>query len=386
MALGMRQWLGFVAAGFAFVALETLPPRATELPEPQDPPLQAERRRDALRGEALRAATLLQRMRWADSIIPATLSGEGPVVFSFPEGTRPEQEEMIRSRTLSELPGSPSDVATGIFFLPLTVGAVPGAPVAARTRAEYYFGEREGRPYCVIARPVWRQSADDRVVLPTVMSDESYLGLCELIRAHGLPGPAVRAWLAGGGADLALSARPGRGTQLTYVSLSDAYRPRILLGLRNSLWARSTRRLSEDRCFYGIAEGCAEMFLQPRLRAYSGLAAQTRADILERSPVSATQEGSLFEPADYHVVADLAEEFGPDRFQQWWTADGDVLDAFAASFGVDAGAWNLDRISSFVEIGEPGPVVSRAGMLASLLLISAASALAGAWALRRRVA
>jgi hypothetical protein len=87
-----------------------------------------------------------------------------------------------------------------------------------------------------------------------------------------------------------------------------------------------------------------------------------------------------------HTVANLAQEFGPERFNQWWTADGDVADAFEASFGLDLGSWTLGEISKDMEITKPGPGVAWSGLLGALLIMTLSSVIAGMWAIRRRVA
>jgi hypothetical protein len=146
-------------------------------------------------------------------------------------------------------------------------------------------------------------------------------------------------------------------------------------------------RLDLDRCFAGVAPGCAEIFLHPELDgSYRGPGFLPERTVRSYWPASAVQGRSMFEPADYHVAANLAEEFGRRRFMEWWTAEGDVAEAFEASFGVDVGTWNLRRIAAFVTVARPGPGVSEAGLMGGALLLAFSSIIAGLWSRRRRVA
>lgn len=390
MALGMKQWLGLVGTGVALVALGTLPPSALNLPT-RRPPLPEQQRLDALRRTVVAANNTLQRVRWADAVIPATLAGQGPVVFGFPDGAPPEQVERVRARTLAELDdvaAGPSDLALGLFLLDYRDARYPGAPTGAQLDAHFFFGEKDGQAYCAAVRPAWRRDSAERIHLPGLPSDDSYLGVCGLVREYGLPGPAVQAWLADGGTALAASPRPSGGSVLFYRAVTDAALARRgPLGQKNLAFGDLLSRVDYDRCFAGVAQGCAEMFLHPALAAGSDPRSSSAArTVRPHWPASAVQRRSLFEPADYHVAADLVEEFGRERFAAWWTAEGDVAAAFEASFGVDVGTWYLRRVSGFVAISRPGPGVSEAGLMGGLLLLAFSSMVAGLWSRRRRVA
>jgi len=388
MSLGMKTWLGMVATGMALIALRTLPPSPFEMPLGRAPTTQAERHLDALRAEAVRTNMALQRLRWADAMVPATLAGDGPVAFGFPERAVPEQAERIRERTLAEAAATPSDVAVGLYFLLSGSDAYPGAPTGPARQSEYFFGGRDGRPYCVTVRPSWRLTEDGRIALPPARLYESYLGLCALIRRYGLPGSAVEQWLAGGGAALATTARPGAGLVVPSYLLGDlrGFQRRGLLGRRPVSVGFSTLAVPMDRCFAGVVEGCADLFLHPvesgGPRAYAGAS----SSLVETSAVSAVQESSYFQPLDQFVAADLADQFGDARFRAWWTADDDVGDAFRAAFGVDVGTWYLHRIGALVPISRPGPAVGGSGLLGGLLLLALSTVLAAGWARKRRIA
>lgn len=387
MALGMKKWLGLVAVCMALVAIRTLPPEPLEVPsERLLTKTQAQRRLDALLGDAARANLTLQRMRWADRMIPATLADGGPVTFSFPEGVNPDDVERVRERVLEEARTTPSDVAAGLLFHTGSEDAYPGAPGGSVREAEYYFGERDGRAFCVTVRPVWRMGREGELRLETPWSGESDLGLCALVRRFGLPGPAVEQWLAGGGTALAGSARTATTKVVpAYLSLDlGNFNRRGPFGQR-PLGSREGN-IPMDRCFAGVVEGCADLFLNPPRLGWFGDYEYGIDQAVRNSPLSAVGVQSWFYPADQYVTADLAEQFGDARFRAWWTADGDVSAAFQAAFGTDVGSWYLQQVAEYVPISRPGPGVGGTGLLGALLLLTLSTVLAGGWARRRRVA
>jgi hypothetical protein len=89
---------------------------------------------------------------------------------------------------------------------------------------------------------------------------------------------------------------------------------------------------------------------------------------------------------DAHMIADLANEFGRERFQRFWTSEAPLAEAFEDAFGVDMGEWNLQRVSELVEIRRAGPAVRMGEGVGAFLLFSLFAVIAGAWARRRRVA
>jgi len=281
---------------------------------------------------------------------------------------------------------SRSDVAVGLFFKDYRSDRYPDVHVGYQIGTYYYFGQSDGRTYCATVRPAWRQAPNNQVRLSVMPGDAPFLGVCDLIRAYGLPGPAVRSWLADGGTALAASVHPSGGSDFFFRDLGDA------TVARRGFLGRTSQPLGyfiasdHDRCFAGLAAGCAQIFLHPGWTDYGGSGGRLRTGSSPHAPASAVQQRSVFEPADYHVVADLAAEFGPERFMAWWTADGNVADAFQASFGVNVGTWNLRRIGDFLTIAKPGPGVTRSGVLGAVLILALSAIVAGLWARRRQVA
>lgn len=388
MALGMKSWVGLMAAGCAALALKALPPSALEPPR-QPFVLQEELLERALLDDARLANARLQRLRIADRAIPLTLAETGPLAFSVPAGADPEEAEHARSRALEELSGVPPGVKVGLVYVEWREGGHPGAPVNWNGDTEYYFGSREGQAYCVTVLPTWRPNGG-RVRLTGVAVSRTRLGLCNLVARHGLPGPAVREWLRVGGTAMAVSPTPSDQRPFAFTAeFGPEFQRRGLLGLPlvGGRYFGGLHSTGAEQCFAGIAEGCATLLLRPGApwsRYGFGVGA---ADFLDgTTPLSAIQQRSILEPADNHVAADLLQQFGEERFRRFWTADGDLAAAFQDAFGVGAGEWYRDRASRLVTLQRPGPRVTFRGVTVALLLLSLSAVIAGGWARRRRVA
>jgi hypothetical protein len=391
----MRYWIGLALAGCAVVALRFLPPAEFE-PFRETSPQDVVYER-ALREGAAYANARLQRIRLAERVIPATLSEEGPLAFSAPGHAHPEEVARVRTDALQEAaellalggPGDGARVALGLFYTDPTEGAYPGAPLRYVPEGEFYFGERDGRAYCVAVFPSRFRRRDGTFPLPVVANQQSRLGVCAALARYGLPGGAVRRWLESGGATLASSTTPSRLAPGAFsTAYGHAFHRRGTFGLRvtGSGWAAQLRHLPQAQCFAGVAAGCANLFLEPGAllsRADSAYRREGTDALIRVTPLSAVGGYTPLEPADSHVLADLADEFGEERVRRWWIADGDPGAAFRDAFGVEPGDWYAARVARLVTIEPPGPGVTPVGLLGALLVLALGGAAGGAWAVRR---
>lgn len=389
MALGMKHWIGLVVAGCAAVALQGLPPAPLEIPQ-RDAPLPAEARLHAMTRRAALANAQLLRVRWGDEYIARTLSDDGPLAFGAPDGVDPVELERVHEsalRTLDELGPQRADVAIGLFYASMDDDAYPqAAPILNLGSADYYFGERDGQAYCTTVVPVLGRRG--RFRLPSVGQTTSRLGVCQLVARYGLPGPAVTTWLADGGTALALTLEP---SQESHFSFSAAWASQLERRSYMGLVEQSplSRRLGIDRqrCFAGAKDGCANVFARAGINSYYSPWGNYRlADALKETPVSAVQQRSILEPADQRVAADLAAQFGEERFRAWWTAEGSVEEAFQDAFGTDAGSWYQARVAKLIPVARRGPAPTGTGLLGVLLLLGLGMTVGGAWSRGRTVA
>ena len=391
MALGMKHWAGLVLAGCAFVALRFLPVSSWNLPSHRMP-LPEEAHERALRRDVRLTNGKLQRIRLAERLIPLTLAADGPLAFEAPAGADPAEVQMVRAdaeRELLEAAGAAPRVAVGLIYARSGEGDYPGAPTWTVSDPEYYFGIQDGRPYCVTAVDAW--SIRGRVRLP-VRNSHTRLGVCQVIARYGLPGRAVETWLAEGGTAMAVTLEPSRPESYTFSSRwGMGFVRRLKFGLmmigRQPIGA--FRSVAQEQCFAGLSEGCAKLFLSPGSELSLHASDEDWSElpeVLAATPLSAVNGYSSMQPADYHVVADLVEEFGAERFERWWTADGSAEEAFRAAFGVPAGEWYAERVARLIEVTGPGPSLRANGLAGAFLILALAAVVGGAWARRRRVA
>ncbi|MDP2955204.1 MAG: hypothetical protein Q8N53_02180 [Longimicrobiales bacterium] len=390
MSIGMKHWVGLVLVGCAAVALRLVPPSEFELPLGEAPTPESVYER-ALQNNAVLANARLQRMRLAEAVIPPTVAADGPLAFGVPEGADPQEVERVRADALIEAEAAGvggRGVALGLFYVVWREGGYPGAPTGYWSEAEYYFGERDGRAYCVTVITIWRMGRNGIVRLSGVPNSRSRLGVCQAVARFGLPGEAARSWLERDGTAMAATLDPSNRTSFTFSSsLGTGFERRGFLGLPSPGSYSGPRTLAMEQCFAGVADGCATLFLNPSGQSSIRYLDYRRApELLDSTPLSAVQSSSAFEPADRHVLADLVAEFGEERFARWWASDGTTGSAFQDAFGVDAGGWYGSRVAELVKVSEPGPRVALSGIGGVFLFLALATLAGGAWAGRRRVA
>jgi hypothetical protein len=88
------------------------------------------------------------------------------------------------------------------------------------------------------------------------------------------------------------------------------------------------------------------------------------------------ERGSRFGWFDFELFWDLEKEFGPERFQRFWSSEQGLEEAFQAAFGESIGAWTMrwarDKIGP-MEASKPIPLQAS---LLSLLVIGLLGAMA----------
>jgi len=109
---------------------------------------------------------------------------------------------------------------------------------------------------------------------------------------------------------------------------------------------------------------------------------------MDRTPLIDPERNSWLSPfgnLDDYLLADLEAEFGPDRFQRFWSSELELPEAFEAAFGVGLGEWVITWVDANMRISPAGPGMSKSAALGGILALSLFAAMAGAWARRRRV-
>ena len=96
-----------------------------------------------------------------------------------------------------------------------------------------------------------------------------------------------------------------------------------------------------------------------------------------------TLRASTFGPPTNHFLSDVVREVGPERFEEFWTSDLPVDEAFASIVGRDIGEWTSDWLAAEIGRYHFGPGV-RAGEVFVVILLAGIGALAGAYVAEKR--
>jgi hypothetical protein len=145
---------------------------------------------------------------------------------------------------------------------------------------------------------------------------------------------------------------------------------------RRTLWGEGMPE--GEACLAGNAEGCRETLFPDTLSV--GRAGRWRVEAVEDSEVLISRIPDYgfdlpFGGREFTLLRDLEEEFGPERFQTFWSSDLEVEAAFRAAF--DTGfsewimAWGQERFGASI-------VGARVPFRATLLSLLTIGAFAGA--------
>ncbi len=206
-------------------------------------------------------------------------------------------------------------------------------------------------------------------------------GPCAFYSAFGPPGTHVREWLV--------------SNKLEFARLADWARPqtraeppvRIVSSLRyrTVLGGLGLRRLDSRACASGRAARCrAALFPDTELERTNraNLNRYTPDDILD-GWFAMTFRVTTFGPPTSHFLSDVVREVGPERFEEFWTSDLPVDEAFASIVGRDIGEWTSDWLAAEIGRYHFGPGV-RAGEVFVVILLAGIGALAGAYVAEKR--
>lgn len=385
MALGMRSWLGAVAAGVALMAVWKLPPSSIGTVQ-ADRPAEEGAYLD-LSGELNAAYAALQRLRWSDSLGAAVVrasSAQHPVVLA-PEGSDEERLATIRDRLAAAAPptAAADRFVLARVFQPLGHGLDPEVRTDARARTETYVGSSGGVDYCmrvVVADQLGRAIDELARRLASGTGWRSDWAVCGIFAEHGWAGEDVTRWLEGGAASFAL------------IDVPLAMRGMVTQQPRRRLFGRSWAALGADPptalqgCITGDEGICASTFLNP-LTVASGSEAAARA--AARSPALSVADAlPQYGAAPFpFLLADLEADFGSEAFGRFWRSDAPVEVAFQEAFGVTPGTWVLSWVERIYGIDSAGPRLVGSSTTWPLgLTFALFAAVAIAFNRRRRVA
>ncbi|MFQ5536236.1 MAG: hypothetical protein ACE5GJ_02175 [Gemmatimonadota bacterium] len=409
MASRINLWVGMVSVGGAAIATWALPPSSLwkESGSPRLREVTAEHRR--LRSSLSTYTQIYGSRRWAariaEEMATAREGGEAGVLLL--QGISPEQQEQARGRLQEELRRLPflprpvtAQARNGTAESPdppsmvLGVGTLLGASPPGNLRRPFFripqrfhlWDTGPGGSYCfrvlnATIRPT--PGSGERVVL-FKFAEEPLLGVCAFLARYGLPGPAVDRWMRAGGVTFAMAFTP---TSEFHPGFAD-YRRRLPLGAWNPNGPGPALSPGVASCLAGRKNACAALVVDPDADAVRSryVMPDLQPTYMLNMPRGGAGEWTPFSPIDFHFIAALEEEYGPEALASFWRADGTVREAFQGAFGVDLGEWYQARIAAYVPMDPPGPALRVDGWLTSALILFLAGGVASAFARYRRVA
>lgn len=387
MAPALKGWIGLTVGGCALISAWALPPSVFTRREAHAR-LPEETRAAALRADVVRTRALIQRIRWMDSLPALALATaeDGIAVGGPPALADPAMLTAIRallSAELSDREEAGRGVTVGYFVQSPAFASEGAYPPDARTRQETYVGTLDGAPYCIqlLVQPApvkpaqlhtWRGSDGER--------HSNLARACRLVALHGLPGPAVEAWLRAGALRFAESTTPPppfRG--------KDEERPgNQAFGRRDAFW--SDTDLGLQRCMAGERDACADQVLSPRRDALLDDLSDARVARTLPSALGAVYDLApppAFTQTATYLLGDLEREYGAERFGRFWRSRDDVAEAFATAFGRPIGDWTAAWVATHLGTVIPGPALPRQASFGTVLALLLGALAAGAWQRRR---
>ncbi len=407
MAFGLNRWISYVALCLIIAAAWALPPRRygrNYSPSERTPEREQAVR---LRQEIGRLDRHYQRLLRRDSLVSmvGTAQGEGR---SYVFGASGEYDadslrvvEEAFSREVERVVGGTSKVTAGFYLYRPREWTHEGLKEDGRGITlyyggyeEFYAGSEDGEAYCLQAFPVRGQFSSVYRNLQPVLAEveamggaNNMLGPCIFHLRYGHPSEAVFQWLRDGGYRLAQE-------RVSYEARRQLELFRERYDWMRIFGARVGYRFSIDAetCLAGDADACERSILDIANPRSDG-----REFYASRFEIPASQVDMPVSYYDYRYfpeiyggfdrgfLADIETEFGPDRFQRFWTSEEELAEAFESAFGVPLGDWVMSWAQERLGKIETTPTLPLQASSLSILIMGLLAALVGVVAQRRAV-
>jgi hypothetical protein len=378
MALTPDRWIAIALAGFLLAPAVLLRDRDTVEWRPTEHDRLVERSRVAAMNLG-RSVDQLRILQLRDSLAPVAMARGAPAMAidaAFDQESRGLLASLVAEARDRQAEGA--KIPATVFFILDTVSAVRGHLRGKRTRGalavDYVLPTDSSHRCLVIARahPVTTRRLYE-AELRSRISRERLLGPCAYFESFGAPGRSVRRWLDDRGWQFAqrsvLSEPPIRwldGTPDT------SYRSRIDLEYVMGVSGRS--------CAGGRDEACMEALLSPSPRDDRRAALRLEEGIVSPGFFNPFVHGdnSWFAGSwplgsrEWTLLSDMARSLGPERFEQFWTSDLPIEQAFRTAAGFSAATWTREWIETTYHPQATGPSLpaGATGFAALLLIVS----------------
>jgi hypothetical protein len=219
------------------------------------------------------------------------------------------------------------DMVVGYFLLDATRGWVgPGSIFWGDRGREVYYGERGGRPYCIMV-DLYDSRSPKRAGVPPELGPPR-LNQCLTFVRHGRPGPAVHEWLARGGIEFLGNA--SQAADLPALAAMPTFGLGRLFGFRYN-------NIAEILCLAGDPNQCEQVVVEADWTSPSDRLSRDLTPFVPTVDVYYFRSSRSFS----RFLGVVEAEFGPERFHSFWTSNEDVSIAFAEAFGIGMGDWIL---------------------------------------------
>jgi hypothetical protein len=375
----MRRWLAGVTASLALVAFWALPPAQLEAPRLRGG--QERLRAQTVAREIGRANAALRALRWADTLPAlAVRTAVDGVAIGLPRAPGLDADELRawvgrQQEALTEIEPRDPEMVVGLIWRPADLGAIPGMPIAARTRAVTFVGRHRGTPFCVRALPYLERAG------PATLRYGPDLGPCRIYAKYGAPGDMIQEWLEAASLGFARVAAPTYAADIARMQ-PPARGTMRLFGMTRP--PQASANVAVQACLAGRADACERALTDPELIAPQ---VGDEAWIVANSPASSLGGGAATPPFGYlddGLLYEWEATFGTEAFRRFWTSTRPVPDAFETAFGEPLGEWVLGWAEHHVGLYRAGPSIPSGALGWCLLTLSALAAVATATAARRR--
>jgi len=398
MAFGMKSWLALVFLLLLGVGVWGFAPPFDPFPRERTP-LPERQRFLEIQRELLEEEWSYRRLQWRDSLITVLRAGVAAghqVIAGLPAEAPDSAHENLALAVdlqMADLDIAEPAIPIGVFLLSVSQGSHSGLParlLPIESGGEYYVGRAGEDPFCIVAHTYFQRPEGEKAppgrdplayaagVLARVPSNPraqpNTFRFCRHFAKHGKPGPEILAWLRSGASSFGARPYPvdyhlqlGRGP-----ARGPFGKPSRGIGL---LPPRSLN------CLAGDQRACEEIVLSFEVRSISTngipLAVQ---DFLSGSPVDFLGGFPRLQPEllglEQYLFFAMEDEFGPDRFGEFWRSTLEPAEAFEEAFGEPLGGWVMGWLRSHMDPSPRGPGVPFQATVYSLLALGLLAGLA----------
>jgi hypothetical protein len=406
MAFGLNRWISYLALCLIIVAAWALPPRRNGRSFSSLNQTTEREHALQLRNEIGRLDRHYQRLLRRDSLVSmAKMAGEEGRSHIFGASGEYSTDslrilEEAFSREVERVAGGEPKVTAGLYLFRARDWSHEGLrdngrgiPTYYASYEEFYAGSVDGTAYCLLAYPIrWQFSHTYRDLVPAlpvggpIDSANNMLGPCVFHLRYGHPSEAIFQWLRNGGYRMAqeqvsLQARRNWEQYMDWADYHGAF------GIRIGYFSQANT-VNAQACLAGDSQACERSIrdvVNPRSEGREYYSARFGIPVSQVDmPVSYYDYSwGVYAGFDRSLLADIENEFGAERFQRFWTSEGEMAVAFESAFGVPLGEWIMEWAQERLGKIETTPALPLQASALSLLIMGLFAALVGVVSQRR---